>query len=278
MIKIMIYPISNWSKYKDYISGAASIVYKNTKYQIAIIGYTNGTIKFTLLSPDKLNNDLIQLKEKESFMHQKYILLDPNNYWDGCVAFAEFNIINLYDDSYIENRDFFTDDIKHIRDNYSSNFKRKFTNENIYILKDNYYCAEYEFGEDKDKILGIFIKKICKNFAYYLRLLHSIYNDDKLIASIYDNKSHKYLTDVFIALRHGYEKDPETMTDDEYEEIDKALENKFIDMGFVSINDYTGFKGSHGFVFNNPTTNKELIYLYKSLYSYMCDEFGNFKA
>ena len=276
MNEIRIYPVSNWAN-ECFIPGAAAIVYKNTKYQVGI-AYDNNTVKFVLLSPDKLNDSLKKLKETDSFMYQKYILLDSDNYWDGCVAYSEFNIVNIYDNTYEENRDFFTCDIKCIRDTYSNKYERKFTNEHIYILKENYHCAEYEFGEDKDKILGIFIKKICKNFAYYLRLLHSIYSDHKLVASTYENKSHKYLIDVFIALRHGYEGDVDLMTDEEYYKADAALEKKFTEMGFVSINDYTGFEGSHGFVFVNPTSNKELIYFYKFLYNDMRNKHGNFKA
>ena len=210
----------------------------------------------------------------------KYLLnKDTNNYWDNCVLFAEFKIVNIYNDKYLENRDFFTDDIKCIRDSYNSIFKRKFTNENIFILKENYHATRYEFGDDQDKMLGIFIKKICKNLPYYLRLISAIYNEnEELVASIYDNKSYRYLSDVFIGLRHGYEKDIETMTDDEYIKIDKTLEKKFTDIGFVSINDYTGFEGSHGFVFVNPTSNKELIYFYKFLYRDMKNKYGDFKA
>ena len=99
-----------------------------------------------------------------------------------------------------------------------------------------------------------------------MRCIKQVYPEAKVFdGSTYDNKSHKYLSDIFIGLRHGYEKDPDTMSDEEFLKADTELEKKFSDMGFVSINDYTGFDGSHAFVFINPTTNKELIYFYKIL-------------
>ena len=91
---------------------------------------------------------------------------------------------------------------------------------------------------------------------------------------MYDNKLNKFLSDVFIATRQGYSKDPDDMSEEEYLKEDILLEKKFVDMGFVSINDFTGFEGSHGFVFINPTSSKELINFYKMLY----DESRNSKA
>ena len=262
-MKTLIYPVINLCKNNNYfIKGSDSVVYNKIKYPIGI-GYDieKKCLKFVILKPEALH----EYKNDKDSYHP--LSINPNNYWDGAVGLVEFKIVNIYDDIYKENRDFFTDDIKTIRDYYGLNFDRKFTNDHVYILQDNYYVALSEFGDETDKILGIFIKKVCKNLAYYLRLIDEVYKPIKqLQASVYDLKSHKYLSDVFIALRHGYEKDPETMTDDEFHKVDKALEKKFTDMGFVSINDYTGFDGSHGFVFINPTSNKELIHFYKMLY------------
>ena len=93
MKKIKIYPISNWDNCKYFINGFSKIIYKNIKYQIGI-GYENNIIRFVLLSPDKLDY-LNKFNESESFLDQKYISLDLNNYWEGCVALAEFNIVNI---------------------------------------------------------------------------------------------------------------------------------------------------------------------------------------
>ena len=255
-MKTIIYPISNWSTSHAHASGSDYIVYNKNKYPICI-GYDkdNDILKFTLIQPN-------------IYTDQDYFYADVDNYWDICVGVAEFKPIDIYSDKYEEYRDFFTDDIKAIRDYYGNNFKRKFTNNFIYRLDHGPYVAMSEFGEDTDKILGIFIKKICKNFAYYLRLIKEIYPEIKAFnGSIYDNKSHKYLSDIFIALRHGYEINPYTMSDEEYKKAYTELENKFINMGFVSINDYCTFEESQGFIFVNPTTNKELIYFYKMLYN-----------
>ena len=252
MNDIVYYQISNLNKMNH---GSDTIIYNKNKYPICV-GYDNNrnVIQFAIAKHDVPKDKL-------------YFIGDPNNYWDIFIGLMEFRIVNIYN-NYQENRDFFTDDIKTIRVCFDNHFKRKFTNEYIYILNDNYFISFPEFGDDTDKILGIFIKKICKNLPHYLRALKEVYPETKEFGgSVYDTKSHKYLSDVFIALRHGYEDDPDTIETNEYVKVDNALEKKFTDMGFVSINDFTGFENSHGFVFINPTSNKELIYFYKMLYN-----------